>query len=97
MDNIIITGSDKECEIAGDGFRYKFRNGHPVEIIIGGEKQEAIPFPEADGKPMKSKAKLVHKYWDSALVITKYTKGLKKIEVKYHILSTGEMKKETLF
>ncbi len=97
MDNITIIGSDESCEITGEGFSYKFVNGHPAEIVIGGKKQDAIPVPEIDGKATKPKTKLVHKYWDSAMVITEYKKGLKKIEVKYYVLSTGEMKKETLF
>lgn len=97
MDNITIIGSDESCEIYGEGFSYKFVNGHPVEIIIDGKKQEPIPVPEIDGKTAKPKAKLVHKYWDSAMVITEYRKGLKKTEVKYYVLSTGKMKTETLF
>ncbi len=97
MDNIKINGSDRECEISGDGFSYKFLNGHPVSIIISGEKQPDVPFPEIGGKATKSRAKLVHKYWDSALVITEYRRGLKKTEVKYHIQSNGEMKIETVF
>lgn len=97
MDDIKIIGSDENCEISGEGFNYKFVNGHPTEIIIDGKKQEPVPVPEIDGKPAKAKTKLVHKYWDSAMIITEYRKGLKKLEVKYYVLATGEMKKETLF
>lgn len=97
MDNIKITGSDKECEITGEDFGYVFLNGHPVSATVSGEKLPDIPYPEISGKKTKSKTKLVHKYWDSALVITEYRHGLKTLEVRYHIMSSGEMKIETVF
>lgn len=91
MDNIKIIGKDADCIIAGENFSYRFINGHPTEIIKDGKREENVPVPEEN---MKSKGKLVHKYWDSALVLTEYRKGLKKIKVKYRILSTGELLKE---
>lgn len=97
MENIKIDGSDERCTISGDGFSYTFINGHPVSVIKNGKEQEKIPFPEHNGKKMKSKTKLVHKYWDSALVITVYSHLLKKTVVKYHIMSDGEMKKEFVY
>ncbi|MDD6021798.1 MAG: hypothetical protein ACI4GA_04800 [Acutalibacteraceae bacterium] len=97
MENIKITGSDDKCQITGENFSYTFENGHPTVIIRDGERQPDIPFPLIGGKHAKSKTKLVHKYWDSALVVTKYTRGVKSIEVKYHILSNGEMKSENLW
>lgn len=97
MDNITITGSDESCVISGEGFSYKFENGHPTEIVIDGKAQAAVPVPEINGKPSKAKTKLVHKYWDSAMVITEYRRGLKKMQVKYLVLSSGEMKTENVF
>lgn len=97
MENIKITGSDESCTISGENFSYKFENGHPTVIVKDGEKQPDIPFPLISGKHTKSKTKLVHKYWDSVLVITKYTCGIKSIEVKYHVLSNGELKYENVW
>lgn len=97
MKKIEISGSDKECRINGENFSYLFENGHPTALMKDGVRLPAIPYPEKNGRKMKSKAKLVHRYWDSALVITKYTQGLKSIEVKYHISSDGEIKKECLY
>lgn len=97
MDNISIIGSDESCVISGESFSYKFVNGHPAEIVIDGKLQDAVPVPEIGGKTAAPKTKLIHKYWDSAMVITEYRKGLKKIQVKYHILSSGEMKTENVF
>lgn len=97
MESIKITGSDEKCTISGEGFSYTFENGHPTVIMKNGERQPDIPFPVIGGKGARSKTKLVHKYWDSALVITKYTKGTKSIEVKYHILSNGELKYENVW
>lgn len=97
MDKIQITGSDKKCVISGDGFSYTFENGHPVSMVKDGKKLEPVPYPEHGGKKMRSKAKLVHKYWESALVITTYSGGFEKTEVKYHILPSGEMKQEFIY
>ena len=96
MDNIIITGSDKSCVISGEGFSYRFENGHPTEIIIDGKTQESIPVPEINGKAATPKTRLVHKYWDSAMVITEYRRGLKKLQVKYFVHSSGELKIENI-
>lgn len=97
MENIKISGSDEKCTITGENFSYTFENGHPTVIIRNGERQPDISLPLISGKHARSKAKLVHKYWDSALVITKYTRGTKSIEVKYHILSNGELKYENVW
>ena len=97
MDKIKIEGSDEKCTISGENFSYTFVNGHPTRVYKNGERQSDIPFPEHKGKKMKSKAKLVHKYWESALVITKYTYGFEKIEVKYHVLPDGELKQEFIY
>lgn len=97
MEKIKIEGSDEKCTISGEGFSYTFTDGHPTSIIKNGVRQEAIPYPQHNGKNMKCKAKLVHKYWESALVITKYSYGFEKIEVKYHILPDGELKQEFLY
>lgn len=97
MDKIKIEGSDEKCTVSGEGFSYTFIDGHPVSAVRNGVKLESIPHPKHNGKKMKSKAKLVHKYWDSALVITKYTYGFERIEVKYHILPDGQLKQEFIY
>ena len=97
MDNIRINGSDKDCEISGEGFSYRFVKGHPVSGVVAGVKQPQTPYPLIGGKAAKSRARIVHKYWDSALVVTEYRRGFKKVKVKYLILSSGEMKIETVF
>lgn len=97
MEKIKIEGSDEKCIVSGEDFSYKFVDGHPTVIYKNGVRQPDIEYPKHNGKNMKSKAKLVHKYWDSALIITKYTCGFEKTEIKYHILSDGELKKETVY
>lgn len=97
MEKIKIEGSDEKCVISGEGFSYTFIDGHPQSIIKNGVRQDGLPFPEHNGKKMKSKAKLVHKYWESALVITKYTYGFERTEVKYHIMPDGELKQEFIY
>ena len=97
MEKIKIEGSNEKCVISGENFSYTFVDGHPTVINKNGARQEGLPYPEHKGKKMKSKAKLVHKYWDSALVITKYTYGFEKIEVKYHVLPDGELKQEFIY
>lgn len=94
MENIKIYGSDEKCVISGEGFSYTFIDGHPVSVTKNGEEQEKIPVPEHNGKKLRSRAKLVHKYWDSALVITEYSYFFKRMTVKYHIMPDGEMKKD---
>jgi len=96
MELIKITGSDKLCEISGENFSYTFENGHPVKIIKNSINQDAVPYPKNNSKNMKSKTLLVHKYWDSALVITKYFNVFSSFRVKYHIFSNGDMKQETI-
>ena len=97
MDNIKIEGSDARCVISGDGFSYIFIDGHPAVLIKDGKELSAPDFPEHRGRKMKSRAKLVHKYWDSALVITSYTAGLKKTNVRYHVFPDGELKREYVY
>lgn len=97
MDRIKIEGSDEKCIISGEGFSYTFINGHPTAAYINNVRQDTLPVPKHNGKKMRSKAKLVHKYWDSALVITKYTYAFERIEVKYHVLPGGELKQEFIY
>ncbi len=97
MDTIKIAGSDNKCVISGENFSYTFENGHPVMMIKDGQKVEPLAYPTHNGKEMKSKARIVHKYWNSVLVITRYRYGFETIEIKYHILPTGEIKQEHVY
>ncbi len=96
-ETIKIEGSDENCTVSGEGFSYTFIKGHPSVIIKNGVKHEKIAFPEHKGRAMKSRAKLVHKYWDSALIITVYSHALKKTKVKYLVLSDGSLKREIIY
>lgn len=90
MNSVKIKGSDKCCVIYGEGFSYTFVNGHPVRIIRNLKPCREIPYPLTGSGTVKSKAKLVHKYRDSAMVITRYKCGSEKKEAVYRILPSGE-------